>query len=129
MNAGNGMSIIEDNGTSFVAAPGEIKYCKPLDKEDQKGLCVKDSKTDVEICGISADKDFPLRNINITRFINEVPDSMPPFGMFVASNSLYACVLYSHIDYEYVPVYDPFSTNPIDREMISAPREDKLVIE
>lgn len=129
MNAGNGMSIIEDNGTSFVAAPGEIKYCKPLDKKDRKGLCVKDSKTDVEICGISATKDFPLRNINITRFINEVPDSMPPFGMFVASNSLYACVLYSHIDYVYAPIPNPYSPTLADRKMVSAPREDKLVIE
>ena len=31
MNAGDGISIIMDNGVSFVAAPGQIKYCKPED--------------------------------------------------------------------------------------------------
>lgn len=34
MNAGDGMAIVMDNGTSFVAAPGEVKYCKPIKKED-----------------------------------------------------------------------------------------------
>lgn len=90
---------------------------------------MKDSATDVQICGIATDKEHPLRNINITRFINEVPDSMPPFGLFVASNSLYACVFYSHIDYKFEYHPDPTSTSYVSRTMIAAPRENYSAFE
>ena len=34
MNAGDGMAIVMDNGTSFVAAAGGIKNCKPPEPEE-----------------------------------------------------------------------------------------------
>ena len=73
---------------------------------------MKDPATGVEICGITADASHPLRNINITRFINEVSDSMPQFGMFVASNTLYACVIYTHIDYTFEYTYSWYEGDP-----------------